>query len=63
MQGFHSITFNHIYRETNQRADFWAKKGATTNEEFILLNSRPVDVSPLLDLDCRGFALSRFVNS
>lgn len=62
MQTFHVITFKHVYREANQCADFWTKMDVEEKIDFILFDCYPLAISKLLELDCRSFALPRFVN-
>jgi ribonuclease HI len=46
-----NFTIHHCFREGNQCADYMAKLGATSNEEFVKHSSPPHDLLPLIRLD------------
>ncbi|XP_024628661.1 uncharacterized protein [Medicago truncatula] len=49
-----NFTIHHCLREGNQCADFFAKTGASSNEEFISYASPPEDLIPLIRNDAMG---------
>lgn len=62
LESFQTAHIKHIYREANRCADFLAKRGATSEQEFSLLNDLPLELSRLIEEDCRCFCLPRIVN-
>ena len=53
------VRFKHCYREAYRSADKLAKLGAAQEDQFILLNSLPVDVIAVLGSNLVGMCLSR----
>ena len=54
-----NYSIHHCLREGNQSADFLAKLGATSNEEFSIHSTPPSDLLPLIRLDAMGTAFPR----
>ena len=53
------VKMKHCFCEANKCADFLARKGLSTNEDFCLLHCPPVDLSLLLLYDCIGLYYER----
>ena len=53
------IRFKHIFREANRCADALARMGGLQEDEFIVFESPPVDISFLLEFDSNGLYLNR----
>ncbi|XP_024634474.2 uncharacterized protein [Medicago truncatula] len=54
-----NFSIQHCHREGNQCADFMAKLGAISNEEFARHTTPPYDLIPLIRLDAMGTAFPR----
>lgn len=54
-----NFSIQHCRREGNQCADFMAKLGAISNEEFARHTTPPYDLIPLIRLDAMGTAFPR----
>ncbi|XP_039686921.1 uncharacterized protein [Medicago truncatula] len=54
-----NFTVHHCLREGNQCADFLAKLGATSNEEFSTYDTSPSDLLPLIKNDALGVLYPR----
>lgn len=54
-----NFTLHHTLREGNHSADFMAKLGASSAEDFILYSSPPADLLPLLKIDASGTSFPR----
>jgi len=58
-----NFSIHHCLREGNQCADFMAKLGAASNEEFVRHTSAPYDLLPLIRIDAMGTAFPRALAS
>ena len=56
---FQQIQFSHCYCQTNRCADMLPKMGADQELDFILFNSRPVDLFNAFEDDCNGVYFNR----
>jgi len=54
-----NISLHHTLREGNHCADFLAKYGASTDEEFVIHQTPPADLLPLLQADALGTSFVR----
>jgi ribonuclease HI len=54
-----NFTLHHTLREGNHSADFMAKLGASSADDFILHSSPPADLLPLLKIDASGTLFPR----
>jgi len=54
-----NFSIHHCLREGNQSADFLAKLGATSNEEFSIRSTPHPNLLPLIRLDAMGTAFPR----
>ena len=59
IQQIPQIRFKHIFQEANRCADALARMGGLQEDEFIVFESPPVDISILLDFDLSGVYLNR----
>lgn len=49
-----NYSIQHCLRERNQCADFMAKLGASSNEDFTIYSAPPADLLPLIRNDAMG---------
>jgi ribonuclease HI len=54
-----NFSIQHCLREGNQCADFFAKLGANSNEDFTIHDSSPADLLPVIKSDAMGVAFHR----